>query len=176
MKRKVFAAILWIIALGWTGFCLFLSWQTGEDTGALSMRLAQFLLRLLARVGVELDLAAFHMQLRLAAHFGVFFVAGLLFAAALAASLPAGKRGPRGLFFIPAALCAAGAVLAETVKLKIPGRHLQWDEAMLNAAGAALGVFFVWTVRALFRLIQGALRRRGQRGSPQPGRHLKEED
>lgn len=149
MRRKLLTIILWLIALGWAAFCLFLSWQPGEDTGAFSMRIAQFLLGVLSRFGMEPDPMAFHMGLRLSAHFAVFFVSGLLFAAALGVSLPRDGRW-NGLAFLAAALiCSVTAVLAEVAKLKIPGRHLQWDEAMLNVAGVVCGTLIVWGVFAL---------------------------
>ena len=150
MRRKLSAAVLWLLALGWAGFSLFLSWQPGEDTGALSMELARFLLGLLARVGIYPDQAAFHMGLRLAAHFGVFFIDGLLAAAALALSLPRGKR--RAWPYIMEALaCSALAVAAEVGKQYVPGRHLQWDETLLNVTGSVLGVGLVVAVSALRR-------------------------
>lgn len=167
MMRKFFSVLLWLTALGWAAFCLFLTWQTGEGTGALSMSIAQFLLRLLARAGVTPDPALFHTKLRLLAHFGVFCVSGLLFAGALAASMSLGRRSRDWVFFIPAAGCSAGAVLAEVVKLQIPGRHLQWDEAMLNVAGVVLGVFAVWLLCLLSRGIHARRQRRecGHTGS-----------
>ena len=150
MRRKLSAAVLWLLALGWAGFSLFLSWQPGEDTGALSMELARFLLGLLARVGIYPDQAAFHMGLRLAAHLGVFFIDGLLAAAALAVSLPRAER--RAWPYIMAALaCSALAVAAEVGKQYVPGRHLQWDETLLNVAGSVLGVGLVVAVSALRR-------------------------
>ncbi len=149
-RRKLSIAVLWLLALGWAGFSLFLSWQSGEDTGALSMELARFLLGLLARVGIYPDQTAFHMGLRLAAHFGVFFIDGLLAAAALAVSLPRGK--PRVWLWSMAMLaCSALAVAAEVGKLYIPGRHLQWDETLLNVVGSVLGVGLVMAISALRR-------------------------
>ena len=112
--------------------------------------LARFLLGLLARVGIYPDQTAFHMGLRLAAHFGVFFIDGLLAAAALAVSLPRAER--RAWPYIMAALaCSALAVVAEVGKLYVPGRHLQWDETLLNVAGSVLGVGLVVAVSALRR-------------------------
>lgn len=148
--RKLAAAVLWLLALGWAGFSLFLSWQPGEDTGALSMELARFMLGLLACVGVYPDQTAFHMGLRLAAHFGVFFIDGLLAAVALAVSLPQDKR-QAWPWFAAALICSALAVAAEVGKLYIPGRHLQWDETMLNVMGAVLGVGLIRAISALRR-------------------------
>ena len=164
MKRKIITCILWLAAIGWTAFCLFLSWQTGAATGALRLKIAQFLLKLLGHVGITLELNTFHMALRLAAHFGVFFLAGLLFDAALGTTLPPTGRANGAAFFVAALVYSAGAVLAEVAKLKIPGRHLQWDEAMLNVAGVLCGAGIMWIFFAAVRRPRKAA-----------GRHMKAE-
>lgn len=149
-RQDLSAAALWLLALGWAGFSLFLSWQSGEDTGALSMEVARVLLGLLARVGIYPDQTAFHMGLRLAAHFGVFFIDGLLAAAALAVSLPEDR--PRAWpWFTAMLVCSALAVVAEVGKLYIPGRHLQWDETLLNVIGSVLGVGLIMALSTLRR-------------------------
>ena len=164
MKRKIITGILWLAALGWTAFSLFLSWQPGEETGALSLKIAKFLLKLLGYIGVTLELEPFHMGLRLAAHFVVFFLAGLQFDAALGTTLPPTGRSNGVTFFVTALVYSAGAVLAEVAKIKIPGRHLQWDEAMLNVAGVLCGAGIMWIFFAAVRRPRKAA-----------GRHMKAE-
>ncbi len=133
--------ILWLLTILWLAFCLYLSWQTGEETAGFSQRIARFLLDLLGKLGVRPDAQRFHAGLRLFAHFGVFFVTGLLAAGALFASLPRGRG--RAAFWIAAVFCALVAVLAEVGKLAVPGRHLTWSEAGLNVLGAVCGVAVV---------------------------------
>lgn len=47
MRRTAGRIALWLMALGWLVFSLYLSWQTGNGTVGLSMKLAQSLLKLL---------------------------------------------------------------------------------------------------------------------------------
>lgn len=122
----------------WMGFCLFLSWQTGEGTGRLSLTLARWLMRGLALVGVYPQEAAFHAALRELAHFGVFFISGALLCGTVEAVL---RLRPLGswLRVCAAALATATALFADVPKVWIPGRHLTWSESFLNAAGALAG-------------------------------------
>ena len=135
--RIIFQAILWFLTLLWLAFCLYLSWQTGEETAGFSQRIARFLLDLLGKLGLQPDALHFHAGLRLFAHFGVFFVTGLLTASALFVSFSRDKR--RMAFWIAAISCSLIAVLAEVGKLPIPGRHLTWSETGLNVVGAFVG-------------------------------------
>ena len=147
MKHKLFCTILWAAAVFWLILCFYLSWQTGEATGKLSQKLSKFLIDILARVGITPDPHQFHANLRLFAHFGVFFVTGILLACAMAATFPQSNR--LVLFSISTVLCAIIAVLSEVGKLNIPGRHLTWSEAGLNVLGAVCGIVAVIVIRAL---------------------------
>lgn len=140
-KRFIIKVILWLLTILWLTFCLYLSWQTGEETAGFSQRIARFLLDLLGRLGIRPDAQQFHAGLRLFAHFGVFFVTGILTAAALSVSLPRGQG--RKAFGIAGVSCALIAVLAEVGKLGVPGRHLTWSEVVLNMLGAICGVILV---------------------------------
>lgn len=149
-KQLIPLAVWWGLTIGWTGLCLFLSWQTGEDTGSFSLALATLLLKLLSFVGYHTDLAAFHMFLRTSAHFGVFFLAGFFFGGAtesLWQLIPAG----RPLRPLCALLVGLVALFADVPKIWIPGRHLQWDESALNACGALCGYLLLTMAAALLR-------------------------
>ena len=141
MKHKLLCTILWVATIFWLILCFYLSWQTGEATGKLSHRLSKFLVELLSRVGITPDSQQFHAGLRLFAHFGVFFVTGILLACALVATFPQNSRIV--LFSASSVLCAILAVLSEVGKLCVPGRHLTWSEAGLNVIGAACGIAVV---------------------------------
>lgn len=142
-KRYISIAIWWSLTLGWLALCLFLSWQTGEDTGRLSLAVTHFLMKILHLVGITPEETAFHMLLRKCAHVGVFFIAGLLFCGATESLWK--LRPVRGWVHL---LCGAAvtllALLADVPKIWIPGRHLQWSESCLNAAGALAGFLIFW--------------------------------
>ena len=140
MRRRVWAGVLWVLAIGWLGLCFYLSWQTGEQTAGLSQWLAGALLRLLAKVNLRPDPTAFHQGLRTAAHVGAFLGAGALLGGALAVSAWEKRRWARITFLGGMVACSLSAAAAEIAKRWIPGRHLQWDELGLNLLGALLGV------------------------------------
>lgn len=137
------AVLLWIITLLWLGFCLYLSWQTGAETAGFSWRIVQFLLPILNKFGLSPDPQRFHMGLRLFAHFGVFFVTGVLFAGSLEVMFSGRAHRDVIVFLLAAAIGAFIAVAAEVGKLAVPGRHLTWSEAGLNVLGAACGAAVV---------------------------------
>ena len=149
MKHRLLCIILWTAAIFWLILCFYLSWQTGEATGKLSQKLAQFLIECLNRVGITPDPQQFHASLRLFAHFGVFFVTGILLACAIAATFPQSNRIV--LFSVSAVLCSIIAVLSEVGKLNVPGRHLTWSEVGLNILGAVCGIACMTGIRALLR-------------------------
>lgn len=147
-KQLIPLAVWWGLAIGWTGLCFFLSWQTGEDTGSFSLALSALLLKLLGFVGFHADPTAFHMFLRTSAHFGVFFLAGFFFGGATESLW---QLVPARRFFRPlcATLLGLMALFADVPKIWIPGRHLQWDESALNACGALCGYLLVLAASAL---------------------------
>lgn len=138
--RKI---ILWAAAVGWLVVCLFLSWQTGEETVGLSLKIAQWVCSFLSGMGFMVELESLHMHLRLFAHFGIFFAEGILAGGAAAVSFP--KRKKLALPLTSLAISCL-AVLAEVGKLPVPGRHLTWSEAALNVLGAVLGVLLIAVV------------------------------
>ncbi len=156
MRKRVLAAALWAtITAIWLGLCLFLSWQTGEGTGKLSLALTRLLLRWLRLVGLRPDEAAFHTLLRKLAHFGVFFISGVLFCGTVEAVL---RIKPLGGWFrvCSGLLVSAMALFADVPKVWIPGRHLTWSESCLNAAGALTGYLLMLMLAYMARKKRGA--------------------
>ena len=74
-KRRT--AILWTATVLWICLCLFLSWQPGEETAALSGRITLAVYRAIRTLGLEVDITMLHAALRKLAHPGVFFVTGV---------------------------------------------------------------------------------------------------
>ena len=143
-KRRT--AILWAASVLWMGLCLFLSWQPGEETAALSGEIAQAVHRMIRLFGFEVDITIIHTVLRKLAHPAVFFVAGVLLFCSTARSLPRGPRRAALACAVAALAVSLLAVVAEAGKLWIPGRHLQWDETLLDVIGAACGSIVAWVV------------------------------
>ena len=152
MKHKLFCAILWMAAIFWLILCFYLSWQTGEETVGLSLRIARWCYDLLSNLHFTVELESLHMQLRLFAHFGVFFATGLLMAGVFLVTFPQRKRSLT--FCVAGILCTIIGVLAEVGKLHISGRHLTWSETGLNVFGALCGVGFVYCLHFIKRCMQ----------------------
>lgn len=148
-KRRKCA--LWTATALWMCLCLYLSWQPGDETTALSGEIAQTVRRVIRLFGIEVDITELHMALRKLAHPAVFCVAGVLSCCAVGTSLPQSADRNTRSFAISIAACAALAVIAEVGKLWVPGRHLQWDETLLDITGAAVGAAVVWFVKWLRR-------------------------
>ena len=143
--------VLWSAAIAWLALCLYLSWQTEEKTVSLSWQITKLCLALLKLAGVQIKARTLHMQLRLAAHFGVFFVAGVLFSAAFAATFDHTRHRYINSFLAALAVSASVSVLAEVYKLNVPGRHLQWNETGLNVIGSITGIILVQLVYIVIR-------------------------
>ena len=145
-KRQITLIALWGITIAWTVFCLVLSWQTGEQTGAFSLNIAKRLIKVLGAIGVHAELNALHMAIRKSAHVGLFFIVGFL---TWLSAMPMAKgRVTRNGFPIVLAILS---LFAEIPKYWIPGRHLTWSEAFLNVAGVLSGYFLPYLITELFK-------------------------
>ena len=95
--------------------------------------------RLLYLVGTESDLESLNMGLQKYAHVAVFFVLGILFFYVSRVSLPRSPNLSVLSYAGTVVACSACAVIEEVGKIWILGRHLQWDETMLDIAGVICG-------------------------------------
>lgn len=138
------------LSIVWFVLSVFLSLQNGRGTGELSRTLSRWTTKQLKRIGIQLDFEAFHSFLRVSAHFIVFFVLGILFAWSLNA------MGATLIRHTLAALAVVTiiSVSVEVGKIWIPGRHLQWDEAILNVVGAWCGIGIWQIVLVVVRAIR----------------------
>ena len=147
-RERLIQGILWAAVVAWTMLALFLTLQNGTGTAAASNRIAREVHRMLTGCGIIVQYSKLHQALRTAAHIIVFGVFGMLLEAAILSSL----QHPGVLkACIPTLLaCTAISIVPEVLKLWVPGRHLQWDEVLLNVIGAyigVLGVYVVWQCR-----------------------------
>ena len=140
--RKFYTCLLWSAFVIWSGLCLYLSWQTGEETVGLSEEIAMYAIRILSSFGLKIELSTFHTFLRASAHFAVFLVAGTLCGSSFRYSFTGRGRIGRSSPIISASICVTLAVAAEVGKLWIPGRHLEWD-ILLDILGAVCGVIII---------------------------------
>lgn len=140
--RKFYICLLWSAFIIWSCLCLYLSWQSGDETVGLSEKITLFAIRILSSFGLKIEFSAFHTFLRASAHFALFFVAGILCGCSFRQSFAGRGRIGRGSPIISASICVILAVAAEVGKLWIPGRHLEWD-ILLNILGSVCSVIII---------------------------------
>lgn len=143
--------ILWVVAVLWAVLCLFLSWQQGDNTAQLSGKVAYAAKRVIYLFGIEIDLNTLNMWMRKYAHVVVFFVLSILFCSALQRSMPQSPYLSVRSYAVTVVACVAWAVIAEVGKIWVPGRHLQWDETMLDIVGVICGAAITELVGLLLR-------------------------
>lgn len=140
-KHNIKSLALLFISASWIAVCLFLSWQTGEDTEALSSGLTEKIIKLLSAIGIYYtgNFNSIHSLIRRVAHFAVFFFAGLTAEIATNSLQHSSQHIISPASVVTAILCSVVAIMSEVGKVYIPGRHLQWGDAMLNVFGVLVG-------------------------------------
>lgn len=139
--------ILWTAVVLWLLLALFLSFQNGNSTAETSGTIAKIICSILLGCGINVDYSVLHSILRTSAHFFVFCVFGILQESAILCGSHEKNRIRQGIFCI--AVCTAICIAPEVIKRWIPGRHLQWDEALLNVLGAYAGMIVVCATKKI---------------------------
>jgi len=140
-KSHAKSVFLWFVAVCWTLLTLFLSAQPGGDTAETSGGIAKFFHWCLSLVGISVDYEFVHSALRTFAHVGVFFIMGLLIEAAALSVFHHTDEKKKSQWVLIGCVCLA--ILFETIKIWIPGRHLDLGEIGLNILGVFLGVVII---------------------------------
>lgn len=143
-RKRLSQVVLWSAVTAWTMLALFLTLQNGIDTAETSNKIAREVYHFLVRCGIAVRYSKLHQVLRIGAHFALFCIFGILLEAAILTS----SQHP-SLFkaCVPTLLiCTAISIIPEVIKLWIPGRHLQWNEVLLNIIGAYAGVYGTFTI------------------------------
>lgn len=135
-RDRTITYLLWTASILWLCLCLFLSWQKGDNTVALSGKVAVNIKRVIHLFGIEVDLDVLDACLRKGAHVGMFYIMGILFCCSFHRSW---FRVSAMSVVLTISFCSVCAVVAEVGKVWIPGRHLQWSEVLLNVIGVVCG-------------------------------------
>ena len=138
-QKKSRRAVYWTLFILWLILLVFLSRQTGEETVKQSGSITEFLCRLSASIGIRTDPASIQNLIRRAAHVVIYLVLCFLLCRAFRFSF-------RGVWLLPTAiaLCMAIGVLDEYQKAFIPGRHLHWNDVLLNCVSTVPGALIGW--------------------------------
>lgn len=143
-KRKPALSLLfWLLALGWAAVLFFFSGQNGAESGDLSRRFTEFLLKLFP--GLPFSAAQLEPVLRKMAHFGIFAVEGFL----LGMAAMSGARRPLAGAALSAGICAAVAALNEYHQSFSDGRVCALGDVAIDTGGALCGIAFALAVLAL---------------------------
>lgn len=158
-RRSRISQIFWLIpAVLWLAVLFYFSGQSGEESGELSGRLAEALLRHMPFLDVSQ--ASFNFVLRKLAHFGIFAVEGFLLRFGLGKVRP-GRWGNTAI----STLIGGGiAVLNELHQLTSEGRACMPTDMLIDTfgvfVGAVFGAMVDCTLRELKRRRRRALDRR----------------
>ena len=121
----------WSLLILWLILVVFLSCQSGNDSGGLSHWMADNIF------GIPGD--EFHAILRSCAHFSIHFILAILMYAAAYYSYD----NPRAFATILGLLVA---ISDELLQFHIPGRYPELSDIVVNSAGILLGVLISATI------------------------------
>lgn len=133
-RLSKFSIALWIAAVGWIAVLFFFSGQTSAESNALSMRVLNFILRLLP--AINCPTATLHLVLRKVAHFSIFAVEGFLMGLAMMSALNRIAAGGG----LTALACGAMAALNEYHQSFSEGRSCEFRDMLIDSCGAITGV------------------------------------
>ncbi|NLC96808.1 MAG: VanZ family protein [Erysipelotrichaceae bacterium] len=137
--NKFYKFMIWLIVIIYIGFIFSNSLQSGEISGATSMKLAKIIVNYAEKLNISMSLTLFHSLLRKLAHFIEFFGLGLLVGIAIA-TCPLFKS--RILNFVIFLL--AVPFTDEFIQRYVPDRVSTYKDMIIDATGMLLGGFFIY--------------------------------
>ncbi|WP_054711943.1 VanZ family protein [Bacillus sp. JCM 19041] len=140
--------VSWTFVLLWMALIFYLSHQPGDESASLSGGVMEFALGLVNSFmpGINLaDVEWVHTFIRKGAHFGAYFILGILVVNAVGRS---GLRG-RNRIFLAISICVVYAISDEFHQLFIPGRSGQVSDVLIDSLGTCAGIFFFLAIARL---------------------------
>ncbi|XOQ14666.1 MAG: VanZ family protein [Shouchella clausii] len=143
------AILSWTATILWMATIFLLSHQPANDSSKLSLGLLDFFMQSLSALApqVEMHADALHTVVRKGAHFGAYFILGILMLNGL--RQVGGRRVKSAVLAL--CFCFLYAVTDEIHQLFIPGRSGQFTDVLIDTAGAAAGIGIFLLVLYLFR-------------------------
>lgn len=146
LRRNIFI----IITLAWVCLIFSFSLQPAEASSQMSAGVSRWILenvfpRLLARLesASQAQMDILHTLLRKCGHFSEFFMLGIW------SMLTIWETKIKQKVRIGILFCMIVAAMDETIQLFINGRSGQISDVLLDSAGAATGIFFLYICRKL---------------------------
>ncbi|MBX0317344.1 MULTISPECIES: VanZ family protein [Shouchella] len=143
------AIVSWIAAILWMATIFLLSHQPANDSSKLSLGVLDFFMQSLSAMMPQVEMHAdlLHTVVRKGAHFGAYFILGILMLNGLR---QVGGKGVKAAV-LALFLCFLYAITDEIHQLFIPGRSGQFTDVLIDTAGAATGIGIFSLVLHLFR-------------------------
>lgn len=147
----VLPVTLWILALCWMGLIFFLSSQNGGQTAKTSSGLAEKAAEVIYTQPTIQQISRVHVDLRKAAHIGLFFALGMLIYAAVKATFSfLNKKNVWLPGVIAAVLTSSCGFFDEWNKQFIAGRHFNTGETLLNVFCGIIGMALTAAILFLY--------------------------
>lgn len=146
------AIVSWIAAILWMATIFLLSHQPANDSSKLSLGVLDFFMQSLSAMMPQVEMHAdlLHTVVRKGAHFGAYFILGILILHGLR---QVGGKGVKSAV-LALCLCFLYAITDEIHQLFIPGRSGQFTDVLIDTAGAATGIGIFSLVLHLFRNVK----------------------
>ncbi len=131
---RVGTILLWIAALAWVAVLFFFSGQDANESGRLSLKVTEYVMRLFPSLPFEFEQV--HFFVRKTAHFCIFALEGFLLGLAMMKTLPEKWLGAT----LAVISCAVVAVLNEYHQSFSEGRSCELRDMIIDSCGALTGV------------------------------------
>ncbi len=129
MNRTRSSKLIWLLPLLWTAVIFLASFQSGEDSGALSGNISIAILKFISSLGIRFSFETFHLLMRKAAHFCEYAVLGVLVSIAR-------RKAPlwnHGAFDI--CLWMIVPLIDESIQHFVPGRYGALSDSGIDLCG-----------------------------------------
>jgi len=142
--------MLFVAVICWMVFIFILSHQPASESNELSKGISKVVAQNIEMVSgkEEINIRNFNNTIRDYAHFGLYFILGVIVVSALK------KFGLNiiNTILFSIFICVAYAISDELHQVFVPGRGAQLSDVMIDSTGAILGVFITlcisWIVRS----------------------------
>ena len=146
MKRKILS---WTLVILWMSLIFYFSHQPATESSELSSGITEVIVDMVNIIAPNKDILSnqdgINLLIRKAAHFGVYFILGLLVSNGLRYS----GVSKHMVIFLALLICILYAISDEFHQLYVPGRSGQVSDVLLDSAGSLVGISLMNAFRRL---------------------------
>ncbi len=151
MKKKTIGIIIpWALVILWMAIIFLFSHQAATESAQLSSGITRKIVQTISNITpkINLDQEVLSHFIRKGAHFGVYFILGILVVNALIISnKPKMNLSKLHIFIIGLFICVLYAISDEVHQLFIPGRSGELRDVLLDSSGALAGIVALFIIR-----------------------------